>query len=115
MQKFEEVWLERLKVLTTAMDTLISVDDFLAVTETHINEDCEQGIQAIVEKNGELLDRVAGCIRGRAVRVCDVVMYDMNKYPPSNYTVAVKSATRRFYDEGIFNDLMIKTQLFPYF
>ena len=28
-----------------ATDSLISLDDFLAVTETHINEDCEQGIK----------------------------------------------------------------------
>lgn len=45
MQVFEQIWLERLKVLTMAMDSLISVDDFLSVSEAHINEDVKAGIQ----------------------------------------------------------------------
>lgn len=48
MQVFEQVWLERLKVLTMAMDSLISVDDFLSVTEAHISEDVKAGIQVIL-------------------------------------------------------------------
>lgn len=100
MQQFKSVWMERIKVLTSAMDSLISVDDFLAVTEAHINEDCEQGIQAIVEQNEELLDRVAGCIRGRAVRVCDIVLYEMNQLPATQYTESVKASTHEFYNES---------------
>lgn len=45
MQVFESVWLERLKVLTMAMDALINVNDFLSVSELHINEDVKAGIQ----------------------------------------------------------------------
>jgi catenin alpha len=45
MAVFENVWLDRVKTLTMAMDSLISVDDFLAVSEAHINEDCQHGIQ----------------------------------------------------------------------
>lgn len=45
MKMFEQAWLDRLKVLTMAMDSLISVDDFLSVSEAHIQEDVKAGIQ----------------------------------------------------------------------
>jgi hypothetical protein len=45
MAVFEQVWLDRVKMLSMALDSLISVDDFLAVSECHINEDCQHGIQ----------------------------------------------------------------------
>lgn len=47
MAVFEQVWLDRVKVLSMALDSLISVDDFLAVSECHINEDCQNGIQVL--------------------------------------------------------------------
>jgi len=45
MSTFEHVWFDRVKMLTMAVDSLISFDDFLAVSEAHISEDCQQGIQ----------------------------------------------------------------------
>ena len=98
MQVFEQVWLERLKVLIMAMDSLISVDDFLSVTEAHISEDVKAGIQAIIEKDADNLDRSAGAIRGRSMRICEVVSNEIEQLPPSQYVENVKNATRRLRD-----------------
>ena len=48
MSTFEHVWFDRVKMLTMAVDSLISFDDFLAVSEAHISEDCQQGIQVYI-------------------------------------------------------------------
>lgn len=45
MQVFKETWEDRIKLLTMAVDSMISVDDFLAVSEAHIQEDVKTGIQ----------------------------------------------------------------------
>lgn len=45
MTTFKNAWLDRVKMLTMAVDSLISFDDFLAVSEAHISEDCQHGIQ----------------------------------------------------------------------
>uniref|UniRef100_A0A915ME92 Uncharacterized protein n=1 Tax=Meloidogyne javanica TaxID=6303 RepID=A0A915ME92_MELJA len=93
MSTFEHVWFDRVKMLTMAVDSLISFDDFLAVSEAHISEDCQQGIQAIVEHNSEMLDRNAGYIRGRSVRVCDMVLNEIGQVPSDSYSENVKRAT----------------------
>ncbi|KAL7073233.1 hypothetical protein ACQ4LE_007132 [Meloidogyne hapla] len=98
MSIFESVWFDRVKMLTMAVDSLISFDDFLAVSEAHISEDCQHGIQAIVERNSEMLDRNAGYIRGRSVRVCDMVLNEIGQVPSNSYSENVKRATLRLRD-----------------
>ncbi|CAK5116848.1 unnamed protein product [Meloidogyne enterolobii] len=78
MSTFERVWFDRVKMLTMAVDSLISFDDFLA---------------AIVEHNSEMLDRNAGYIRGRSVRVCDMVLNEIGQVPTDSYSENVKRAT----------------------
>lgn len=52
-----------------AVDSIITLDDFLAVSESHIIEDVQTGIQVLERKNYDELDSIAGMIRGRARRV----------------------------------------------
>ncbi|KAI1719528.1 vinculin family domain-containing protein [Ditylenchus destructor] len=101
MKVFENVWLDRLKVLTMAMDNLISVEDFLSVTEAHISEDVKNALKAIVERDAETLDRTAGAIRGRSIRVCDVVANEIEQLPPSHYSENVKDAIKRLREDAL--------------
>jgi len=99
MDIFQETWLDRVKVLTIAMDSLISADDFLAVSDAHIIEDAKAGIEAIVGRDAERLDRVAGEIRGRSMRICELVGGEMEQLPAgSNYGENVKTALRVLRD-----------------
>lgn len=49
-------------------------------------------MEALLHKDAETLDRTAGAIRGRALRVCNVVDSDMELHQPSAYTDRVKDA-----------------------
>ncbi|MFH4980926.1 hypothetical protein AB6A40_007635 [Gnathostoma spinigerum] len=101
MNAFKELWIDKVKLLTMAVDSLISVDDFLAVSEAHIVEDVKTGIQAVLSGDGYLLDRTAGGIRGRSLRVCNVVENEMESSVANSYTGRVKKATKRLREEVI--------------
>uniref|UniRef100_A0A914V0Y7 Vinculin n=1 Tax=Plectus sambesii TaxID=2011161 RepID=A0A914V0Y7_9BILA len=94
MAAFRDTWEEKVRLLTLAVDSIITVDDFLAVSEAHIVEDVKACIQAVVQKDADTLDRTAGAIRGRSLRVCDVVDTEMELLQPSPYTDQVRQATR---------------------
>ncbi|KAI3422107.1 hypothetical protein GPALN_012640 [Globodera pallida] len=99
MIQFANVWSDRVRVLTMALDSLIPLDDFLAVSEVHINEDCRHGIKAIVESSGPVLDQTAGFIRGRSLRICEVVLSEMGQLSANSYCENVKKATLHLRDE----------------
>ncbi|KAL3101300.1 hypothetical protein niasHT_028056 [Heterodera trifolii] len=99
MAQFATVWSDRVRVLTMALDALIPLDDFLAVSEVHINEDCRHGIKAIVEDNGLVLDQIAGFIRGRSLRVCDVVLNEMGQLSANPYCENVRRAALHLRNE----------------
>ncbi|PIO72881.1 hypothetical protein TELCIR_05164 [Teladorsagia circumcincta] len=82
-----------------AIDSIMTLDDFLAVSEAHIVEDAMTGLQAVHEGDGDMLDRASGAIRGRSLRVCSAVDAEMDALQPSTYTERVKMATRRLRDE----------------
>jgi hypothetical protein len=49
LKRFASLWKERANAMTVAMDSLISVDDFLAVTQEHINDDVKNGVTVSAE------------------------------------------------------------------
>lgn len=57
-------------------------------------------VQAVVQKDADTLDRTAGAIRGRSLRVCDVVDTEMELLQPSPYTDKVRQATRVLRRDG---------------
>lgn len=103
MEAYKNLWFEKVNLLTVALDNITTLDDFLAVSEAHIVEDCEKGIKGILadaqnpEQNAAncaSVDFAAGSIRGRALRVCDVVDAEMDFIQNSEYTETVKQAVR---------------------
>jgi hypothetical protein len=52
-----------------------------------------------VQGNSEQLDRDAGYIRGRSLRVCDVVLNEIAQMPTNPYSENVKQATLRLRDQ----------------
>lgn len=110
MDAFRKLWLDRVNLLTMAIDSITTLDDFLAVSEAHIVEDCNEGIQGVTsnattiqenQENCERVDCAAGAIRGRVLRVCDVVDAEMDGQMPSEYTENVKSAVRILRDQRV--------------
>uniref|UniRef100_A0A672U967 Catenin alpha 3 n=1 Tax=Strigops habroptila TaxID=2489341 RepID=A0A672U967_STRHB len=91
MEMYRSTWENHIHVLTEAVDDITSIDDFLAVSESHILEDVNKCIIALREQNADNLDRAAGAIRGRASRVAHIVSGEMDNYEPGSYTEEVMS------------------------
>jgi hypothetical protein len=79
------------RILTDAVDDIVTVDDFLSVSENHILEDVNRCCLALQERDPETLDRIAGAIRGRSTRISGVVACEMENYEPGVYTERVLS------------------------
>ncbi|XP_061491126.1 catenin alpha-3 isoform X1 [Rhineura floridana] len=89
MEMYKNTWDNHIRVLTEAVDDITSIDDFLAVSESHILEDVNKCIIALREQDADGLDRVAGAIRGRAARVAHIVSGEMDNYEAGAYTEGV--------------------------
>uniref|UniRef100_A0A6I8P0M8 Catenin alpha 3 n=1 Tax=Ornithorhynchus anatinus TaxID=9258 RepID=A0A6I8P0M8_ORNAN len=89
MEMYKRTWENHIHVLIEAVDEITSIDDFLAVSESHILEDVNKCIIALREQNADQLDRAAGAIKGRAARVAHIVTGEMDSYEPGAYTEGV--------------------------
>ncbi|XP_074010968.1 catenin alpha-3 isoform X1 [Numenius arquata] len=94
MEMYRSTWENHIHVLTEAVDDITSIDDFLAVSESHILEDVNKCIIALREQNADDLDRAAGAIRGRASRVAHIVSGEMDNYEPGAYTEGVMTSVQ---------------------
>lgn len=93
LHEYKQLWKNRADALRMALDSLISMDDMLAVTEQHILDDYSHGTHSIQIVDAEMLDRVVGTIRGRCVRVTDMVDHGIQDLPASPYTENLRRAT----------------------
>ncbi|KAI0228235.1 Catenin alpha-2 [Lamellibrachia satsuma] len=89
MDVFKDAWEKEVRLLTEAVDDITTIDDFLAVSESHILEDVNKCVLALQEGDADTLDRTAGAIRGRCARVGNVVTAEMDNYEPGLYTERV--------------------------
>ena len=72
----------------------------ICFAEAHIIEDVNRCVQALQDRDPELIDRTAGQIHGRIARVDDVVMAEMENYQKGAYTENVRTAVIVMRDEG---------------
>ena len=103
MEAFRQAWENQVRILTDAVDDITTIDDFLAVSESHILEDVNKCVLALQSGDSDTLDRTAGAIRGRATRVCGVVSAEMNIYEPGDYTERVMDAVFVLRDQVMPN------------
>ena len=103
MDLFREAWENQVRILTDAVDDITTIDDFLAVSENHILEDVNKCVLALQEGDPDSLDRTAGAIRGRASRVANVVIAEMDNYEPGIYTERVLEAVKVLRDQVMPN------------
>jgi len=103
MEVFRLAWEQQLLLLTEAVDDIITVEDFLAVSENHILEDVNRCCLALQEKDSVTLESVAGSIRGRSSRIAGVVMAEMDNFQPGLYTERVLEAIRMLQSDVVPN------------
>lgn len=103
MDVFKDTWEKSVRLLTEAVDDITTIDDFLAVSESHILEDVNKCCHSLQEKDADALDRTAGAIRGRCARVCNVVGAEMDNYEAGPYTERVMEAVHMLRDQVVPN------------
>jgi catenin alpha len=87
MEVFRDSWQKSVRLLTDSVDDITAINDFLSVSENHILEDLNRCVMALREADAEVLDRTAGVVRGRSVRVCSVVYAETDLYEPDEVSV----------------------------
>lgn len=96
---FRRKWEGEVQNLTDAVDEIVTIGDFLAVSEAHILEDVTQCVSALQAKELDNLDRTAGAIQGRVQRVHQVVLAEMDNYEPDYYTDKVREDTLKLMEQ----------------
>ena len=94
MAGFKSDWEEAVQVLTQAVDNIVTIEDFLAVSESQILEDVRDSCIALRERDLERLTKLSKSVEARTVRISEVVQAEMEKYEPGLYTETVLEAVR---------------------
>lgn len=103
MEVYKDGWQKNVDLLTDAVDDIITINDFLAVSESHILEDINRCVLALRERDADTLDRNAGAIRARTSRICNIVVAEMDNYEPCEYTNKVLDTVQVLRDQIIVN------------
>ena len=101
MEVFRSDWEEAVTVLTEAVDNIVTVHDFLAVSESHILEDLRASCIALRERDVERLTELSQSVEARTVRISEVVQAEMERYEPGLYTETVMEAVTRLHTSHV--------------
>ena len=85
-------WLEAVVVLTEAVDSIVTIDDFLAVSESHVLEDVKEVFMAVEERDLVTLADISSSIQARVQRITEVVRAEMERFELSDYKETVIKA-----------------------
>ena len=103
MDVFKDAWETQIRILTDAVDDIVTVEDFLSVSENHILEDVNKCCLALQDRDPETLEKVASDIKGRSIRISGVVASEMDNYEPGVYTERVLEAIKLLQSQVMCN------------
>jgi len=86
MLAYKEAWLRETELLLLTVDDIIDINDFLAVSETHLLDDINACISSIRDQDHARLHKHSADIASRTNRVCDLVTAEMDNYEPCEFT-----------------------------
>ena len=92
VQVFRAAWQTQVSILTDAVDDIVMVEDFLAVSEAHVLEDVNRCCLALREGEQEELRAAAATIRARTGRLAAVVEQEVASLQPGLDTERVVEA-----------------------
>ena len=95
MARFRQDWDQAVLVLTETVDSVVTIQDFLAVSEKHILEDMKAVCIAVRERDSVSLTNTASSVEARTVRITEVVKAEMEKSEAGLYTQTVLEAVRQ--------------------
>jgi len=95
MEVFRSAWEAQLSLLTDAVDDLVTMEDFLAVSEAHILQDVNSCCLALREKEAREVATVGAVIVARGGRLCRAVGLEMQDFQPGDYRDGVENSLAR--------------------
>jgi len=104
MQAFRDTWLNEIELLLLAIDDILSINEFLAVSENLILEDINMALQALYNHDHARFKYLSEQITGRVLRVTELGKSEMDNYETCEFTQNVTSIC-----------LMIRNKLVPNF
>ena len=116
METFRQSWEEVVMLLTRAVDNIVTVDDFLAVSENHVLEDVKRCCLAMKQADLQTLASVSASLQGRTQRISEVVTAEMESFEAGVYTETVMEAVNTLMTVHVPNfvaqvDLLVENYL----
>ena len=116
METFRQSWEEVVVLLTRAVDNIVTVDDFLAVSENHVLEDVKRCCLAMKQSDLQTLASVSASLQGRTQRISEVVTAEMESFEAGVYTETVMEAVNTLMTVHVPNfvaqvDLVVENYL----
>ena len=116
METFRQSWEEVVVLLTRAVDNIVTVDDFLAVSENHVLEDVKRCCLAMKQSDLQTLASVSASLQGRTQRISEVVTAEMESFEAGVYTETVMEAVNNLMTVHVSNfvaqvDLVVENYL----
>ncbi|RNA07480.1 catenin alpha-2-like isoform X4 [Brachionus plicatilis] len=103
MDVFGDLCTKNVKLLTDSVDDITQMNDFLSVCENHILDELNRSCVALRDAELDLLDRLSGGIRGRCMRVCNVVLSETDLYEPNEVIDKINDTVYVLRDQLIGN------------
>ena len=86
MMAFRDTWLNEIQLLLLAVDDILSINEFLAVSENLILSDTRMALQALQNVEHARFKYFTEQISSRVIRVSEIVTYEMNNYETCIFT-----------------------------
>jgi catenin alpha len=81
MTAFKQAWINKVTHLTTSIDKVIPIQDFVAVTEAHIRDDSRHLMEKLESGDITMSVGCANVIKGRCGRLSQVILADISNNP----------------------------------
>jgi catenin alpha len=89
-----DLWINEVKLLTLAMDEIMSIDDFLLVCENAILSDINKSVELMQSRKAIDFAQTADQITKRVTRVCEMVSAEINNYEACEFTKNLANSVR---------------------
>ena len=87
MDMFCHSWREAVSLLTETVDDIVTIDDYLAVTENHVLDDIKKCCMAMKQRDLQTLATVVGSVEARTRRISQVTKAEMERFEPGDTAI----------------------------
>lgn len=99
MAFFRKEWLNQVSILGLSIDDIISLNDFMALSESQILQDLNRCIVAMNNFQASEFKLASDQVIARTNRVCDLILMEIFNYEPCDFTDKIDQSVRLVRNE----------------